>query len=87
VAVGGGTTSPGWMQALADATGLPVDVQAVPDGAAMGAAFLARMSAGLDEHLSRASEWARVGRRVEPRSEWAGPVAERYQRFRELADG
>ena len=86
VAVGGGTTSPGWMQALADATGLPVDVQAVPDGAAMGAAFLARMSAGLEEHLSRASEWARVGRRVEPRPDWAGPVNERYERFRELAD-
>jgi xylulokinase len=87
VAVGGGTTSPGWMQALADTTGLPVDVAEAPDGAARGAAYLARMSAGLEEHLSRASEWARVGHRVEPRADWTGPVSQRYQRFRELADG
>jgi xylulokinase len=86
VAVGGGTTSPGWMQALADATGLPVDVQAVPDGAAMGAAFLARVSAGLEDGLAGASRWARPGRRVEPRPDWTGPVAERYRRFRQLAD-
>ena len=86
VAVGGGTTSAGWMQALADTTALPVDVAAAPDGAARGAAYLARMSAGLDEHLTRAAEWARTGHRVEPRADWSEPVAQRYQRFRELAD-
>jgi xylulokinase len=86
VAVGGGTRSPGWMQALADATGLPVDVQAVPDGAAMGAAFLARLSAGLETDLAAASRWARTERRVEPHPDWAGPVAERYRTFRSLAD-
>ena len=74
------------MQALADTTGLPVDVAAATDGAARGAAYLARMSAGLDEHLSRAADWARVGHRVEPRSDWTGPVSQRYQRFRALAD-
>jgi xylulokinase len=86
VAVGGGTTSPEWMQALADTTGLPVDVQAVPDGAAIGAAFLARMSAGLETDLGAGSTWARVGRRVEPRADWTGPAGDRYRRFRELAD-
>ena len=87
VAVGGGTTSSAWMQALADTTGLPVEVAAAPDGAARGAAYLARMSAGLDEHLSRASEWARTSHTVEPRQAWTGPISQRYQRFRELADG
>jgi xylulokinase len=85
VAVGGGTTSPEWMQALADTTGLPVDVQAVPDGAAIGAAYLARMSAGLESDLGSAARWARVGHRVEPRPKWTGPADERYRRFRELA--
>ena len=45
VATGGGTRRQGWMQALADATGVPVHVAAAPEGAACGAAFLARMAA------------------------------------------
>jgi xylulokinase len=86
VAVGGGTRAAGWMQALADVTGLPVDVQAVPDGAAMGAAFLARVSAGLEGDLGAAARWARTGRRVEPDPRWAEAVEARYRRFRQLAD-
>lgn len=85
VAVGGGTRSAGWMQALADTTGLPVDVQAVPEGAAIGAAYLARMSAGLEDDLAQAARWARSSHRVEPRGEWVAATASRYTRFRELA--
>ena len=48
VATGGGSRSVPWMQAVADATGLPVDTVAVPEGAALGAAFLARMVGGLE---------------------------------------
>jgi xylulokinase len=87
VAVGGGTRSAGWMQALADTTGLPVDVQAVPEGAAIGAAYLARMSARLEDDLGQAARWARTSHQVEPRPGWTGPVGARYARFRELADG
>ena len=36
VATGGGTKVPGWIQALADGTGLPVHVAAEPEGAARG---------------------------------------------------
>ena len=86
VAVGGGTRSAGWMQALADTTGLPVDVQAVPEGAAIGAAFLARVSAGLEDGLGGASRWAAVSHQVEPRSDWTGAIGARYARFRQLAD-
>ena len=86
VAVGGGSASPQWMQALADVTGLPVDVQALPEGAAVGAAYLARMSAGLEDGLERAATWARVDRRVEPDPDWVGACDQRYRRFRELAD-
>ena len=69
VAVGGGTRSAGWMQALADTTGLPVAVQAVPEGAAIGAAYLARMSAGLEDDLGAGVE---VGAVVAPGRAEAG---------------
>ena len=46
VAVGGGTQSPAWMQALADTTGLAVDVAAEPYSAALGAAYHSRVTAG-----------------------------------------
>ncbi|MDT5011044.1 MAG: xylulokinase, partial [Mycobacterium sp.] len=44
VAAGGGTRLEPWMQAIADATGLPVEVSGASEGAALGAAFLARMA-------------------------------------------
>lgn len=42
VAAGGGTRIQPWMQAIADATGRPVEVSRVAEGAALGAAFLGR---------------------------------------------
>jgi xylulokinase len=75
------------MQALADATGLPVDVAAVPEGAALGAAFLARMAAGRETAMSDAARWAAVARRVEPDGRWADAAQQRYARFRAMADG
>lgn len=84
VATGGGTRAPGWVQAIADATRLPVDVVAVPEGAALGTAFLARVVAGLEENANDARRWARTTHRVEPARAWVEPVAERYQRFRHL---
>ena len=86
VATGGGTRVPEWVQALADGTGLPVDVVAVPEGGALGSAFIARMAAGLETSFADAARWARTSHRVEPDPRWAGPVADRYARFRELAD-
>jgi len=85
VATGGGTRVQPWMQALADATGLPVDVSAVPEGAALGAAFLARMAAGLETAAADAARWASTERVVEPDPEWTAATADRYVRFRELA--
>jgi xylulokinase len=86
VATGGGTRVDGWMQALADATGLPVHAAAIPEGAALGAAFMARVGAGVEPDVAGAARWARTGRVVDPDPAWTGPVAERYQRFRRLSD-
>ncbi|MDQ1696220.1 MAG: xylulokinase [Frankiaceae bacterium] len=84
VAVGGGTQVDGWMQALADCVSAPVDAATEPDTAAIGAAFLARMTAGLETDLSDAARWARPTRRFEPEPDWAAAVNHRYGRFREL---
>lgn len=87
VASGGGTRSEPWMAALADATGLPVDVVAVHEGAALGAAWLGRMAAGLETDLTAAGRWARVGRRLDPDPAWAEAAAGRYARFAALGPG
>ncbi|WP_343602134.1 FGGY-family carbohydrate kinase [Mycobacterium sp.] len=86
VAAGGGTRDGSWMQAVADATGRPVQVSAVAEGAALGAAFLARLAVGLESSVADAARWARVERVVEPDPAWAGAADERYHRFLELAD-
>ncbi len=86
VAAGGGVRVAEWVQALADCTGLPVDVAQVPEGGALGAAFVARMAAGLETSMADASRWARVERQVQPDPAWVGPAAQRYARFRELSD-
>ncbi len=86
VAVGGGTQSPAWMQALADTTGLAVDVSAEPYGAAHGAAYHSRVTAGLEADTSEARRWGRVSNRVEPRPAHAAAAEGRYHRFRAGTD-
>jgi xylulokinase len=85
VATGGGTRVAAWMQALADCTALPVHVSAVPEGGALGAAFLARLAAGLETTGSDAARWARTARVVEPDAAWATAVTDRYARFCDVA--
>jgi xylulokinase len=85
VATGGGVRVAEWVQALADCTGLPVDVVAVPEGAALGAAFMARVAAGLEDEMAHGARWARRSHTVDPDPDWSEPVAARYARFRELA--
>ncbi len=85
VAAGGGTRVEPWMQAIADATGRPVEVSGVAEGAALGAAFLGRMAVGLESSITDAARWASTERVVQPDPAWADPVQERYRRFLELA--
>jgi xylulokinase len=84
VATGGGTRVDGWVQALADCTHLPVDVVAVPEGGALGAAFMARVVAGLESSTADASRWVHTARRVEPEGAWSAAIDRRYARFVEL---
>jgi xylulokinase len=87
VASGGGTQVAPWMAGVADASGLPVDTVAVHEGAALGAAFLARMAAGLEPSLDGSRRWARHGRRIEPDPQWQEAADARYQRFTALGSG
>jgi xylulokinase len=84
VAVGGGTALAGWTQALADCTGVPVETRGAGVGAAIGAAFMARVAAGLEPDETAAARWVRPGPLTEPDPAWVGPAATRYRRFREL---
>jgi xylulokinase len=86
VAVGGGTQVKGWMQALADCLSAPVDAATEPETGAIGAAFLARHTAGLETDLQDAVRWARPTLRFEPRSDWVDAVKRRYTRFRDEVD-
>ncbi len=85
VMTGGGTLVDPWVQAVADATALPVECALVPEGGALGSAWLARIAAGLEEPTAMSDgRWARTGRVVEPDARWVDAVGERYERFREL---
>jgi xylulokinase len=84
VATGGGSRAEPWVQALADCTGLPVDVVAVPEGAALGAAFVARCTAGLESAMTDARRWASTSHTITPRNEWLAPCESRYAVFKQL---
>jgi xylulokinase len=75
------------MSAVADATNLPVDTVAVPEGAALGAAYFARLAAGLETSLDDSTRWSGVGRRIEPDPAWVRAAEERYNKFSELGTG
>ena len=85
VATGGGTRLPGWVDALADCTKLPVHVCAIPEGGALGAAFLARLACGLETDMNDAARWSRIARVVDPSPQWSEHVDARYARFCEVA--
>jgi len=85
VATGGGTRVDAWVHALADCTALPVHVCAVPEGGALGAAFLARLAAGFESSMADAARWARTTRVVDPDAAWERATADRYARFLDVA--
>jgi xylulokinase len=85
VATGGGVQNAAWLAALADATGLPVDRVVVPEGGALGAAYLARLTAGLEASTESAGRWAAIAGRTEPDERWAAAAGERYERYRAAA--
>ena len=87
MASGGGSRVTAWMAAVADATNLPVDTVAVPEGAALGAAYFARLAAGLEVSSDEPARWSAVGRTIEPEPAWVRAAEGRYERFSKLGTG
>ena len=86
LAGGGGAACGPWLAALADCTGLPVEAAAVTEGAALGAAFAARITAGLEDDLADAARWARHGTPRHRNPAAAEAVESRYRRFEKLLE-
>ena len=77
---GGMSANPTFVQALADATGKPVEVSPVVEATTLGAAFLAGVATGVWDDLAATSAHWRPKAVVEPsgqldRAEWAEAVA------------
>jgi xylulokinase len=82
---GGGARSRLWLQIVASVLGIPLELTAVEEGAAYGAALLAGIRAGVWRDADEAvSACVRVRERVEPEPEWQSAYAEGYERFRKL---
>jgi xylulokinase len=79
IASGGGSANPAWLQAIADVLAEPVVPVAAPETAAIGAAFLARMAAGLEARAEDAARWAHWAPPVCPGPDWSRAAGERYQ--------
>ena len=64
---------------------LPLELTAVDEGAAYGAALLGGVAAGVWEGPREAvGACVEVTRTVEPRAEWVGAYAHARERFREM---
>jgi xylulokinase len=82
---GGGSRSAVWLEIVASVLDLPLEVCAVDEGAAFGAALLGGVAAGAFPDARAAVEaCVRVTRTVEPRPEWVERYAEVLPRFRRL---
>ena len=81
---GGAARSELWLEIVASVLELPVEVCAVDEGGAFGAALLAGVAAGVFADAGEAVDsCVRVARTVEPRAEWVERYAEILPRFRD----
>jgi xylulokinase len=81
---GGGSRSRLWLQIVASALELPLEVMATDQGSAFGAALLGGVAGGVYATLEEASAaCVRVTEVVEPVAAWIEPYREARRRFRE----
>ena len=82
---GGGARSRLWLEIVASVLGVPLELTAVEEGSAYGAALLAGISSGALTSAQDAIETCvRVRDTVEPRADWAPAYDEGYARYRAL---
>jgi xylulokinase len=84
-ASGGGARSDLWLRIVASILGLPLELTAVEEGSAYGAALLAGVRAGTWRDPEEAvAACVRVRTTIEPDSTWQRVYDEEYGRFRSL---
>lgn len=84
-ASGGGARSRLWLRIVATTLNVPIELTAVEEGAAYGAALLGAVAGGEFADVHQAVEaCVRVGEVIEPEASWRQSYAEGYQKFREL---
>lgn len=84
-ASGGGARSRLWLRILAAILDLPIELTAVEEGSAYGAALLGAVAAGEFADVHEAVDaCVRVREVIEPDARWRESYAEGYQRFRDL---
>jgi xylulokinase len=86
-AIGGGASSPLWLQLQADVYGAPVHRLAIEEGAAYGAALLGHVAAGTFADVEEATTVVRTsGHVTEPHQRSVATYEDRYGIYRELYD-
>ena len=84
-ASGGGARSRLWLSIVASALGLPLELTAVEEGSAFGAALLGGVAGGVFGDVHEAVHaCVRVREIIEPDASWQEAYAGGYRRFREL---
>src|SRR5256712_9016825 len=84
-ASGGGARSRLWLGIVASVLGLPLELTAVEEGSAYGAALLGAVAAGFFEDAPAAvDQCVRVRERIDPEPDWIAAYERGYERFRRL---
>ena len=84
-ASGGGARSRLWLRIVASVLGLPLELTAVEEGSAYGAAMLGGIAAGFFEDAPDAvARCVHVRERIDPDPGWVAAYEEGYDRFRRL---
>jgi xylulokinase len=81
---GGGSRSRIWLQIIASALEVPLEIMATDQGSAFGAALLGGVASGVYRDLDQASDaCVRVTEVIEPVPAWIEPYREARRRFRD----
>jgi xylulokinase len=84
-ASGGGARSPLWIEIVASVLGLPLELTAVEEGGAYGAALLGGVAAGVFADIHEAvATCVRARERLEPNDAWRDAYEAGYARYRAL---
>jgi xylulokinase len=84
-ASGGGARSSLWLQIVASALGIPLELTAVEEGSAFGAALLGGVAAGVFSDVQEAvARCVSVRETVKPLPDWAQTYEDLYPRYRSL---